>query len=386
MDAALFTDNQQGELVAANAPPGGIAFVPNALPLEWPMPATMWPLLMTARESLARLDGMGRHLADPQLLLTPLQQREALRSSSMEGTYATPEQLLLYQLDPREPRSERDQVNAWREVFNYGQALQLGMRKLTEELPLSLRLICEMHAALLNGVRGHNRRPGTFRDSQVQVGAGGRYVPPPPTHVMGCLDAFEKYHHANSSVDPLLRAFMAHYQFETIHPFTDGNGRTGRLLLALTICQWLGLDKPWLYMSAFFERHKDEYIDRLFMVSADGQWEQWLSFCLQGVIEQANDTIRRIDQLVGLREAFRERVASSGGSARLHGITEYLFTAPVITIPQVADMTDVSYPTAKADVGRLMKLGILAEHPSDETPKLYLSPAIFNVAYEDAAQ
>jgi Fic family protein len=382
MDPKRFTDNKQGSLVPITVPRQDIAFVPDPLPLGWPLPADMWPHLMAARESLARLDGVGRHLTNPQLLLVPLQQREALRSSSMEGTYATPEELLLYQMDQRDPSSDADQANDWREVLNYGRALQLGVNLLQEGLPISLRLVREMHRTLLSGVRGQDKRPGEFRDCQVHVGVGARFVPPPPNQLMACLDSFEKYHHADSTVDPLIRAFMAHYQFETIHPFRDGNGRVGRLLLSLTVAHWLGLGSPWLYMSAFFERHKDEYIDRLFMVSADGQWAPWITFCLQGVVEQANDTIRRIDQLVALREDFANRVALSGGSARLHGIVEGLFVSPVVTIPGVAASAEVTYPTAKSDIARLVDLGILKEG-ADKTPKYFFSPRIYDVAYGD---
>ncbi|MCB1633514.1 MAG: Fic family protein [Xanthomonadales bacterium] len=339
---------------------------------------------MAARESLARLDGVGRHLTNPQLLLAPLQQREALRSSSMEGTYATPEELLLYQLDPREPTSREDRVNAWREVFNYGRALQQGMSLMADGLPLSLRLIRDMHQTLLGGVRGQDRRPGHFRDCQVHVGVGARFVPPPPSELMPCLHAFESYHHESSTVDPLLRAFMAHYQFETIHPFRDGNGRIGRVLLSLTISQWLELGSPWLYMSAFFERHKDDYIDRMFNVSADGQWEPWLSFCLQGVIEQSSDTISRIDRLVELRQEFTSRVAASGGSARLTGIVERLFSAPIVTIPQVVSDTGVTYPTARSDVQKLVDLRILSQGDPSVSPKYFFSRAIFDIAYGDS--
>ncbi|MCP5141434.1 MAG: Fic family protein [Gammaproteobacteria bacterium] len=382
MDGKRFTDNKLGDLEPITLPRPDVAFVPASLPLTWPMPSDMWPLLMEARESLARLDGVGRHLNNPQLLLVPLQQREALRSSSMEGTYATPEELLLYQMDQREPSSDVDQVNAWREVLNYSRALQLGVNLLHEGLPISLRLIREMHKTLLSGVRGQDKRPGDFRDCQVHVGAGARFVPPPPTRVLGCLDSFEKYHHADSTIDPLIRAFMAHYQFETIHPFRDGNGRVGRLLLSLTVAHWMNLGSPWLYMSAFFERHKDEYINRLFMVSADGQWKPWIGFCLQGVIEQANDTIRRIDQLVALREDFVNRVTQSGGSARLHGIVEGLFTSPVVTIPRVASTAGVTYPTAKSDVARLIDLGILKEG-AVVTPKYFFSAPIYDIAFGD---
>jgi Fic family protein len=256
MDSRRFTENRLGTLVEIAGPGPGRAFVPEPLPTEWDMPVDLWPLLMQAREALARLDGAGRHLTNPQLLLVPLQQREALRSSSMEGTYATPEELLLYQMDPRDPTSREDEVNAWREVFNYGKALQLGVNLLNDGLPISLRLIRDIHRTLLSGVRGQEKRPGEFRDYQVQVGVGARFVPPPAQHLPDCLDAFEKWHHADSGTDPVIRACMAHYQFEAIHPFRDGNGRVGRLLLALTITQWMRLGSPWLYLSPFFDRHR----------------------------------------------------------------------------------------------------------------------------------
>lgn len=338
---------------------------------------------MKARESLARLDGIGRHMPNHQLLLVPLQQREALRSSSMEGTYATPEELLLYQMDPREPSSDQDRVNDWREVFNYGKALQIGLNLLDNDLPLSLRLIRELHRTLLHGVRGQERRPGEFRDCQVHVGAGGRFMPPPPLQVPECLDAFEKYHHEVSDIDPLIRAFMAHSQFETIHPFRDGNGRVGRLLLSLTIYIWLELSSPWLYMSAFFERHKDEYIDRLFMVSANGEWDRWVEFCLMGVVEQSVDAIDRIDKLVALRARYAKLVGGSGGSARLHRILDKLFESPVATVPQVQALTGVTYPTARSDITRLMEIEILRESPKTAYPKHFFAPEILQIAFKD---
>lgn len=384
MDSHLFTDNRLGELIGISGPGPSLAFVLAPLPVNWDMPVDLWPLLMQAREALARLDGAGRHLTNPQLLLVPLQQREALRSSSMEGTYATPEELLLYQLDPCEPTSREDAVNAWREVFNYGKALQLGINLLNAGLPISLRLIRDIHRALLSGVRGGEKRPGEFRDYQVQVGVGARFVPPPAHHLPDCLDAFEKWHHQDSGTDPLIRAFMAHYQFETIHPFRDGNGRVGRLLLALTISQWMKLGSPWLYFSPFFDRHKDDYIDHLFNVSTDGRWLPWIRFCLQGVVAQSVDTLGRIDRIVALREEFSQRVSESSGNARLHRILEALFTSPLTTIPQAVTLTDVSYPTAKSDMERLQKLGILREGPPERTPRYFYSPQLFDIAYGDS--
>jgi Fic family protein len=383
LDKNRFTDRRLGDLVVIGSRPEAVAFVPAPLPSAWDMPGKLWPLLMQAREALARLDGAGRHLTNPRLLFVPLQQREALRSSSMEGTYASPEELLLYQIDPRESASADDEVNAWREVFNYGKALQLGMNLLDQGLPISLRLVKELHAALLGGVRGQDKRPGEFRDYQVQIGVGARFVPPPASRLMACLDAFEKWHHAGSDIDPLIRACMAHYQFEAIHPFRDGNGRIGRLLLSLTIYEWMSLAGPWLYLSPFFERHKEDYIDYLFNVSADGRWLPWIEFCLQGVIAQSNDTLDRIDRIVALRDDFSRRVSESGGSARLSRIVEALFTSPLTTIPQAAALTEVTYPTAKSDIERLVGLGILTEGPVARVPRYFYSSELFKIAYED---
>ena len=274
-------------------------------------------------------------------------------------------------------------MNDWREVFNYGKALQIGLNLLNNGLPLSLRLFRELHSTLLHGVRGQERRPGEFRDCQVHLDAGGRFMSPPPLRVPECLDVFEKYHHEVSDIDPLIRAFMAHYQFETIHPFADGNGRVGRLLLSLTIYIWLGLSSPWLYMSAFFERHKDEYINRLFMVSANGEWDRWIEFCLTGVVEQSIDAIGRIDKLVALRARYTKLIGESGGSARLHRILDKLFGGPVTTVPQVKALTGVSYPTALSDIKRLVDIKILREGSQAAYPKYFFAPEILEIAFKD---
>jgi len=383
MDANRFQKTALGRLVRINDPKPDFAFIPNPLPLKWDMPAELWPLLMKARESLARLDGVGLHMPNHELILTPLQRREALRSSSLEGTYVTPEELLLYQMDPRKPTSETDPVNASREVFNYSKALDAGVRLLKGGLPVCLRLITDMHRELLKSVRGANRMPGEFRKRQVQIGVDARFIPPPPAEVLASLDLFERYHHESSEIDPLIRAFMAHYQFETIHPFLDGNGRVGRLLLSLTIYHWLELKSPWLYMSSFFEQHKNDYIDRLFNVSAHGDWKSWIDFCLKGVIAQSEDSIRRIHQLVQLRDKYQKKVADSGGSARLQQLVGGLFQSPVINVPRAQKQFGITYPTAKSDINRLVKIKILKEGPPNIYPRYYFAPEILFVAYND---
>ncbi len=386
MDKSKFGLNALGKLKEIAVHDGkDWAFIPDPLPPSWEVPAGIWPLLAEAREELARLDGVGRHMPNYDLLLHPLQKREALRSSSLEGTYATPEQLLLYEIDPRQPKSEQDPVNAWREVSNYGRALRLG-EELLEKLPFSLRFILELHKELLEGVRGHQKNPGSFRRTQVHIGSDRRFIPPPPAEALEALKELEKYIHREIDIDPLIFCFMVHYQFETIHPFLDGNGRVGRLLLSLMIYKYCGLTSPWLYLSAFFEKYKDEYIDNLFNVSAKGEWGNWLAYCLRGTIYQAKDAIKRFDRLVALRDKYQKAVANCGGSIRLHKIIEKLFSTPVITIPQVAELHNITYPTANTDIRHLVRTNILVETKRHQRPKVFFAPEIMDTAYSDVIE
>jgi len=381
VDKSAFTTESPGYLVPIEI--NGEAdwsFVPNPLETEFVLASESWPLLLKAKEELARLDGVGRHLPNQELLLRPLQTREALTSSSLEGTYASPEQLLLYGMDPREPSSEKDPVNAWREVFNYGQALTQGQQQVDEGYPLSLALVRQLHQSLLGGVRGADRTPGEFRKTQVHIGSTRRFIPPPPLEVPRCLNELEGYIKSESDVDPLVRCFMLHYQFETIHPFNDGNGRVGRLLLSLMIYKWCGLHSPWLYLSPFFERYKDEYIDNLFNVSAKCRWSEWIDFCLRATVSQSIDSIRRIDNLVALRQDYHDRTVHLSGAARLHPIIESLFAQPLVVISRLARIYGITYPTASSDVQRLVKVGILQELPNSY-PKTFYAPEIMKIAY-----
>ena len=386
MDANRFTDQKLGRLTPTTTGRGAdVAFVPDPLPLDWTLPAKTWPLLVNAREAIARLDGVGRHMPSPEILLRPLQRREAIRSSSLEGTYATPEELLLFEIEPREPGSRNDPANAWKEVFNYANALTLGQQLLKEELPLSLRLIRRLHERLMEGVRGNDSTPGEFRRVQVQIGADARFVPPPPQEVMPGLDAFEKYLHTDTKIDPLVRCFMVHYQFEAIHPFTDGNGRVGRLLLALMTCEWLGLNRPWLYLSPYFERYKDDYIDKLFRVSTHGDWSGWVDFCLAATIDQATDAMARIDKLIALKEKYQQTLREFSGaqSARLFQIIDQLFSAPAVTAPQLQKLYAVTYPTARADIENLVGAKILTAANTPKRPRIYYAPEIIEIAHSE---
>lgn len=381
MNKELFRDTRQGKLEKVDIQgTSDWAFIPNPLPDQWEIPAEIWPILVSAHSELARLDGIGRHMPDYELLLRPLQQREALKSSSLEGTYATPEQLLLFEIDPNIAKSQDDRINAWREVFNYGQSLRKG-QQLLNDIPVSIRLLKELHGELLKGVRGNRRNPGNFRQSQVHIGSDRRFIPPPAHEAIGCLNELEKYIHRENSIDPLIFCFMVHYQFEAIHPFLDGNGRVGRLLLSLMVYKWCNLKSPWLYLSDFFDKHKDEYIDCLFNVSAKGDWPSWIRFCLLATFEAAKDSIQRFDQLVNLKAEYNQLVASCGGSIRVPRIIDRLLHSPVVTIPRIADMFEVSYPTAKADIDTLVKCGILVASEATARAKLFAAPEIMRIAY-----
>ncbi len=386
MEPSKFGPNCTGKIVEIS---GGQnvrathAFIPNPLPPQWNWPEALWPLLMKAREELARLDGVGRHLPNPNLLLTPLQNREAQRSSSLEGTIATPQQLALFEIDAEDSALEKDAAEAAREVNNYARALRLSAES-SEKLPLSLRTIRMLHEVLLEGVRGSNATPGAFRRGQVQIGGNARFIPPPANYLPDCLDQFEKYLHTEKAFDPLVEAFLVHYQFEAIHPFTDGNGRVGRLLLSLTIKEWCGLAEQWLYMSAYFDRYKDEYIDRLFQISANGDWPAWIEFCLHGVVEQTLDAQQRCANLLALREEYHRRLAEISCSNRISRIVEELFINPVVTAVSLREKTGVTYPTARADIDCLVELGILQEiQLRQRRQRGYYCKDIFKITYED---
>ena len=327
--------------------------------------------------ALGTLNGIGQTLADPQLLLRPLQTREAIASSSIEGTYVTPEQLLLYELDPREPKRGDDQMADWLEVFSYSRPLQRGCEMLAE-LPICNRIILEMHRILMQGSREQQNLPGQFRNWQVQIGSSGRFIPSPPTHLTELMGDLEKYinskgHHC----DPLIRCFLVHYQFEAIHPFRDGNGRVGQSTPWLMIYKWLGHSMPWLYLSAFFERYKDEYIDNLFRVSTEGAWSKWIEFGLRHD-SQANDSVARCHTFHALHAQFHAKLTSP--TPRTHTLIDSLFINPVVNVTTVAAKFGVAYQTARTDIDRLCEAGILMETQNSQ-PKSFYAPEIIRAAY-----
>lgn len=382
MKVDLFGEKQTGRLVpVVGSREVTHAFVPNMLPPEWKWPGEHWPLLLEAHKALSSLDGTGKHLPNASLVLRPLQNREAQKSSSLEGTYTEPKQQVLFELDPKYGTSAEDPINAQREVFNYSRALR-HRKENRDKLPVSLRLIRDLHRILMDGVRGSDKRPGDFRTLQNQIGRPARFVPPPPGPMLELLDNLEKYIHTERAYDTLVDAFLVHYQFEAIHPFMDGNGRVGRLLLAILIEEWCELSGQWLYMSAYFDENKDKYMELLFKVSSEGGWAPWIQFCLEGVIVAAEDTQNRCERLVSLHRDFHDRLRKGAGSVRLAAIVDDLFVSPVAVVTRIASKHGVTYPTARADLKRLEKAGIL--HLLEGSQQIaYFCPQIFEITYAD---
>ena len=383
METARFSEFKTGRLVPITV--GELtdyAFCPNPLSDTWTMNQSLWPLLSEASDKLSKLDGLGAALPSPSLLLRPLQRREALTSNSLEGTFVTPKELLLFEAESSRQNEDREpRVADWMEVINYDSALQQGCRKIANGHALDRNLLCDLHQVLLAGARGRDKSPGVFRDTQVFIGADRRYIPPPPPEMATALDHWESYLAATASdLHPLIRAYVAHYQFEAIHPFKDGNGRIGRLWLSLTLYEWMKLNRPWLYMSEFFERNRRDYIDHLFAVSAGGEWDEWLEFCLLGTREQAERTIKRCDVLRQMKQDYQARAGHLG--PRMNPIIESLFENPFVGVTGVQRRFDITYPTANSDIERLIAIGVL-ERIEKSRPKRFIAKDIFWAAYGD---
>ena len=314
-------------------------------------------------------------LPNPHMLIRVFQQREAILSSRIEGTVADPQELLFAEVDRKKTPGENV-----REVRNYVDALNFSLKQL-EKLPVCLRLIRDAHQRLMRGVRGQEQRPGEFRDIQNYVGKPGgfgnaRYIPPPVPQMNESLDHFETFLHARTEMPALIRLALIHYQFEAIHPFRDGNGRIGRLLLALLLCDWKFLSKPLLYLSAYFDHHRDEYFDHLLAVSQRGTWNDWIVFFLEGVAEQARDAVDRAQKLLALRDEYRTKMQSAHAPGSCLLLIDNLFELPALTVPLAASKLKMSYPGANRNVLKLVAAGILKETPQKQHPRLYLAPGI----------
>ncbi len=361
-----FLPNAPGRLVPTEAG-DGIAFVPDALPpkLFRDLDLDLATKLSEADVALAQLNGLARTLEDPQILLQPFILKEALESSRIEGTQTTYPELLLFEVKSTSGKRRADPDT--KVVANYLTALTHGLEQ-AKKLPFSRRLICELHGSLMHGYNESKSRPGVIRSGQVVIGARNatprtaRFVPAPRTYLDVLISDLEGFYNNDSSVRMplLLRAAFVHYQFEAIHPFWDGNGRVGRLLISLMLTREGRLFRPMLYLSGFFERHRPQYYDRLFAVSARAEWGAWVAFFLEGVKVQADDAFRRIQRLQKLRHELEERLKQRKGRANSDfALLRWLFRGQITSVPLARKWLNLSAPSAKECIERLVTAGIL---------------------------
>jgi Fic family protein len=345
-------------------PAGYTAFVPAPLPPDPPvqMDGAMVALLSRADQAVGRLDGVALTLPNPDLFVAMYVRREAVLSSQIEGTQSTLEDVLAFELDPRQRGVPRDVE----EVVNYVRAMNYGLERLAT-LPLSLRLIREIHAELLSGVCGADKLPGEFRGSQNWIGPGGAplsqatFVPPPVTEMTNALHDLEEFLHADDVLPTLIRCGLVHAQFETIHPFLDGNGRVGRLLITFQLVHAGVLHRPLLYISHYLKRHRAEYYDRLGVIRQDGSWEGWLRFFLRGVAETAEEATDTAEAIVRLREWHRTLLHDEELGLNGLRLLDLLFQRPLVNVNLVKDTLNVAFRTANDLVDRLVALELLKE-------------------------
>ncbi len=373
----------QLEPIGSGPHPDELAFVPAPLPRALPLSAELVYALDEANRAVGTLVGVAETLPNPQLLIGPLMRREAVLSSRIEGTVSSLSDLFQYEADRKE---QGDVV----EVHNYLEALEESFRLMRERnLPISMRLMNDAHAVLMrHGVRGHDLRPGAFRDGQVLIGSSNnilqaRFVPPPAHLLRDLIYDVEAFTNDGSLlIPPLVMCGMLHYQFETIHPYMDGNGRIGRLLIILFLYARGVLPAPLLHLSAYFEQDRQRYYDGLYNMSATGDWEQWLLYFLEGVRVQARDTLERGRRIRELRDRYVSLLQERGAPANDFRMLDDLFRQPVTTYPRTSAVLGITNPGARNVVERLMRAGILWEMPSGRR-RLFVAQELMDILQSD---
>lgn len=342
------------------------AFIPAPLPPEpaLVLDGELTGLLSQADRALGRLDGSVLTLPNPDLFILMYVRKEAVLSSQIEGTQSSLQDLLAAEASLYDENRPHDVE----EVINYVAAMKHGLGRL-HELPVSVRLVREIHAELMQGVRGGRLQPGELRQSQNWIGPAGctlntaTFIPPPAHEVPRALGEWEKFLHADDGLPPLLKIALAHVQFETIHPFLDGNGRVGRLLITFLLTEWGVLHKPVLYLSHYFKQHRQQYYEHLQAVRDRGEWEPWLAFFLRGAIEVAGEAATTARRIQLLREAHRSAITDKLGRAAGNGhrVLEKLFDRPIVSVSDVQQLTGTTHAAANTLVRRMTELGILEE-------------------------
>jgi Fic family protein len=372
-------------------PQGYRAFIPTDLPPVPPISIDdeMWTLLSQADRALGRLDGATEALPNPDLFVYAYVRKEAVLSSQIEGTQAS----LIDVVEFESQTATSENPGDVEEVVNYVAAMNYGLSRL-KELPLSLRLIREIHERLLQGIRGADRGPGEFRTTQNWIGASGsrpdtaRHVPPPPHEMLQSLDNLEKFIHDETPMPLLVKVGLIHGQFETIHPFLDGNGRVGRLLITFLLCQRGVLQRPLLYLSYYLKQNRTEYYDRLQAVRDTGDWESWLKFFLRGVYAVAQEATATARKVVDLREEDRRKITEHMGTSAAKGLVllEQLYSRPVVDVAAVSQMAARSMANANELVRKLVEIGVLKEISGRKRDRKFAYSAYLDLFADDAGE
>lgn len=377
MDAKDFRNPAAGKVVAT--PEGYSAFVPAPLPPKIEYNAELVRKLSDADAALSELSGLGTLLPNPHLLINPYVRREAVLSSRIEGTRTDLPDLYADEVG-QEPNTPPADVQ---EVRNYIDALEYGVNRL-QTLPLSLRLVKELHARLMAGVRGGHATPGEFRHSQNWIGSAGStpstatYVPPPMRAMHDCLERWEDFLHERTLQPVLIQCALVHEHFEAIHPFLDGNGRIGRLLITLFLIERKRLSQPLLYLSEFIEQNRQQYYDGLLRVRTHGDWQGWFDYFLTGVLTSAQRAVAQAAELMSLRDSMRQQVAESNKALRL---VDELFINPYLDTNRVKALLGVTNPTARAAIKELEVAGIVVEVTGRPRAKKYLAKSVLDAIH-----
>ncbi len=366
------TSSRSGSYIRQSS--GFSAFIPAPLPPNPPisLDAATQRLLSQADQAVGRLDGATQTLPNPDLFVAMYVRREAVDSSAIEGTQSTLQDVLAFELDPHFENLPDDVE----EVVNYVRAMNYGLDRL-RTLPLSLRLIRELHSELLRGVRGENRSPGAFRTTQNWIGSANAtlqtasFVPPPVPEMHISLDNLEGFLHKPGMLPALVHCAISHAQFETIHPFLDGNGRVGRLLISFLLVHANVQHRPLLYLSFYLKRHRFQYYDHLMRIRSDGDWEGWILFFLRGVLETAQEATQTAQRIIKLREEHRGMLMMSGSGANDSRLLDVLFERPLVNSALISTLLGVSDRTAGKLIGRFSDLGLLDEITGKERYRVY---------------
>jgi len=367
------------------------AFSPKSLPPDPPVVIRpkMQVLLSQADRALGRLDGSIQTLPDSDWFMYMYVRKEAVLSSQIEGTQSSLQDVLAAEARILSPNRPRD-VD---EVINYVRAMNYGLQRLSE-LPVSVRLIREIHAELLKGVRGSHLTPGEVRQNQNWIGPAGCslneaiFVPPPPHEIAHHLSELERFLHSDSKLPMLIRIGLAHAQFETIHPFLDGNGRVGRLLITFLLCEQQTLLKPVLYLSHYFKQYRQAYYDQLQSVRDRGTWEEWLTFFLRGVAEVSNQATETVRLILNLRETHRKVITDKLGRAAGNGyrVLDHLYQHPIVSVSNVQDLTGTSYQAANTLVSKFVENRILEEFTGQARNRKFMYASYINLFRDDTGR